>query len=392
MASESDRPITYFDISTGDKQLGRVVFKLYSDLVPKTAENFRALCTGEKGVGSSGKPLHYKGSAFHRVIKGFMIQGGDFTAGNGTGGESIYGEKFEDETFLKKHDRPFLLSMANAGPNTNGSQFFITTVPTIHLDNKHVIFGEVIKGKSLVRQIEHTSTTSGDVPVSPYVITDCGQMTHDDPLLNEQATTVDGDKYEDFPDDEGSLDIGKPENVLLVAKTVREVGNKLWKDGKVSEALDKWQKSLRYLDCHPEFTTSVSSEGGKPFTEEPSSEPDADADIKKSFQVLLAPLLLNSALAALKLGGGSNARTAKDLTDRALNGVNLSAADRGKALYRRALAHIALKEDDEAEADLVEANRLVKEDNAILGELEKVRKAREAFKAKEKAKFKKMFS
>jgi cyclophilin family peptidyl-prolyl cis-trans isomerase len=139
-------------------------------VVPKTAENFRALCTGEKGLGQSGKPLHFKGSAFHRVIKSFMIQGGDFTAGNGTGGESIYGEKFEDENFEKLHEKPFLLSMANAGPGTNGSQFFVTTVPTPHLDNKHVVFGEVINGKSVVRQIENLKTKSEDKPWQDAVI------------------------------------------------------------------------------------------------------------------------------------------------------------------------------------------------------------------------------
>jgi len=176
-----DLPRVYFDLEEGGKPIGRVVFRLFADTVPKTAENFRCLCTGEKGQGSLGKPLHYKGCSFHRVIKGFMLQGGDFTAGNGTGGESIFGEKFKDENFKLKHDKPFLLSMANAGPGTNGSQFFVTTVATPHLDGKHVVFGEVTSGSEVVARVEALETDGSDKPLEDVVIAECGMWDEDTP-------------------------------------------------------------------------------------------------------------------------------------------------------------------------------------------------------------------
>jgi len=168
-------PKVFFDMSVGGVPAGRIVMELYADVVPKTAENFRALCTGEKGTGRSGKPLHFKGSSFHRVIPGFMCQGGDFTRGNGTGGESIYGEKFADENFVKKHTGPGILSMANAGPNTNGSQFFVCTAQTSWLDGKHVVFGQVVEGLEVVREIEKVGSGSGRTS-KPVVIADSGQL------------------------------------------------------------------------------------------------------------------------------------------------------------------------------------------------------------------------
>merc|ERR1712228_723868 len=144
MASSGVHATVFMDVSIGGSAAGKIIMDLTAN-TPRTSENFRCLCTGEKCVGKSGKPLHFKGCAFHRVIPGFMAQGGDFTKGNGTGGESIYGAKFNDENFKRKHTGPGILSMANAGPNTNGSQFFICTAQTSWLDGKHVVFGQVVE-------------------------------------------------------------------------------------------------------------------------------------------------------------------------------------------------------------------------------------------------------
>ncbi|KAG6917633.1 cyclophilin peptidyl-prolyl cis-trans isomerase Cyp2 [Tephrocybe rancida] len=158
----------FFDVAINSKPAGRIVFKLYDDIVPRTTRNFRELATGQHGFG-------YAGSKFHRIIPQFMLQGGDFTRHNGTGGKSIYGEKFADENFKVRHTKEGLLSMANAGTNTNGSQFFITTAMTSWLDGKHVVFGEVVEGMEVVKAIESKGTSGGN-PKETVTITASGTV------------------------------------------------------------------------------------------------------------------------------------------------------------------------------------------------------------------------
>lgn len=180
-------PHVYFDIALNGELAGRITVELFKHVVPKTAENFRQLCTGEAGKGKSGKRLNFMGSVFHRVIPGFMCQGGDFTRGDGTGGESIYGEKFRDENFQMKHTGKGILSMANSGPHTNGSQFFICTAATPHLDGKHVVFGQVVSGYEVVQKMERVGSSSGKTS-KKVTIHECGEVENTGPATKKAKT------------------------------------------------------------------------------------------------------------------------------------------------------------------------------------------------------------
>ncbi|TNY19935.1 peptidyl-prolyl cis-trans isomerase Cpr7 [Rhodotorula diobovata] len=363
-------PRVFLDISINGNDAGRIVVELFKDVTPKTAENFRALATGEKGFG-------YQGSKFHRVIRKFMIQGGDFTAGNGTGGKSIYGEKFEDENFDLKHDKPFLLSMANAGPGTNGSQFFITVrAPAAVLADWSV--GRVLHGRSVVRLIEE-SPVQGDSPTESVLIRACGELSPDDDGL---AADPFADGHEDYPSDDES-DVNNPKVALAVAGEIKEKGTQLFKEGNFDQASRKWQKSLRYLDRHLDL-------------------PERDLPLEAEFATLRLSLLLNIALASLKLGGSAAAAQGIKAASRALRidgdpqeqpmSKRLSEGEKAKALYRRAMARVVVREEKEAVEDLEEAAKLQPEDAAIRKELAAVKQRIEERKKRARAAYGKMFS
>lgn len=360
--SNAANPRVFFDVDIAGERVGRIVFELFADITPKTAENFRALCTGEKGTGkSTGKPLHFKGCPFHRIIKKFMIQGGDFSNHNGTGGESIYGEKFEDENFHYKHDRVGLLSMANAGPNTNGSQFFITTVPTPHLDGKHVVFGQVLKGMGVVKMLESMDTKE-DAPVEPCVIADCGEHKDGDswgPASVDQS----GDAHPEFPED-SDIDFKDVDKVLAVAEDVKNIGNNLFKGQDWNGAVKKYSKALRYLQVSGEVV---------------------EEEQQKRLEPTALSCFLNTAACNLKM------QLWQDALESCSEALELNQKNT-KALFRRAQAWQGLKEYSQAMADLKKAQEVTPEDKAISNEMKRVQLKLQEEKEKEKKIYAKMFA
>ncbi|CCF60743.1 hypothetical protein KAFR_0L01340 [Kazachstania africana CBS 2517] len=368
------RPKTFIDISIGDSSKGRIVFELYNDIVPKTVENFYQLCKGDYAMCKSNPeiPLSYKGSLFHRVIKDFMLQFGDFTAGNGTGGESIYGEKFEDENFDVKHERPYLLSMANAGPNTNGSQVFITCVPTPHLDGKHVVFGEVIQGKRLVRLIEKQQTDEGDKPMRDVKIEDCGILPEDYVVPEDaESTPTDefGDNYEEFLKDDSKVDVKDVNSVLKAIETVKAIGSEQFKKQNFEVALAKYQKCDKFLkEYFPD---------------------DLPEDDIKKVNLLKVTIPLNISLAALK---GKDYRTVMVASSEVLYAEAADDLAKAKALYRRGLAYSAVNDTDMAINDLEMAANFHPNDAGIQKAIKDTKAKRKAETDKQKKALSKMFA
>ncbi|GAB4841652.1 hypothetical protein Ancab_022366 [Ancistrocladus abbreviatus] len=268
--AKKKNPHVFLDISVDRDPIERIVIELFADLVPKTAENFRALCTGEKGLGvTTGKPLHYKGSIFHRIIKGFMAQGGDFSKGNGTGGESIYGGKFADENFKMDHDRPGLLSMANSGPNTNGSQFFITFKRQPHLDGKHVVFGRVFQGMDVLKKIEQVGTPQGQ-PSQVVKIVDCGEVYDD-----KSQTAVGSEKGKkkksrkaltsDDSSSDGKARERRKRSLKDRRKRRRDTSSDSYSSSETDSDSDSYTSdsdSLSYSDTESDLSSSESSSSG----------------------------------------------------------------------------------------------------------------------------------
>lgn len=362
-----NNPIVFLDIAIDTEKVGRIVIELFKDVVPRTAENFRALCTGEKGIGINGKKLHYKGSMFHKVLSQVMIQGGDIINFDGTNGESIYGKQFEDENFKLSHTQAGLLSMVNKGyPNSNSSQFVITVSASIHLDKTNVVFGKVLKGMGVVYEISQVKTVK-DIPIQKVKITDCGELKlHENWGMEENDGTE--DVFTPWPEDwYYSTKIKQLDYTCImdVIKKIKNSGNHYFSQNNYVDAGRKYKKALRYYKWMNK-TVHV---------------PDSSKQLMVDTKVAL---LLN--LAAVKLKE-KDYRESLNLCTEALNLDKKSS----KALFRRSQAYMGLNEHKLCLADLRRALLESPKNRDILLEIDKVKKIMNSYLVIEKASYKRMF-
>ncbi|KAH8406818.1 hypothetical protein KR222_004429 [Zaprionus bogoriensis] len=343
-------PLVYFDISIGQENAGRMIIELRKDVVPRTAENFRALCTGERGIGRLGKPLHYKGTRFHTIKRVFAVQGGDVVNNDGTSGESIYGPLFEDENFTLSHNEEGVVSMSNYGkPNTNNSQFFITAVGCENLNGINVVVGRVIRGLGIVAEMEQNCSDEGD-PTTDITITDCGELKPDMDWGVECCDET-KDKLPTYPQDwTGKFSKHTSDASVSLLTGLRQAGNHFYQLGRYHEARAKYRKANRYYTLLR-----------KNFDWQQLKRSQGDSDLRKldAFSVVNN---INMAAVELKLG---NYQYAKHECSEALRlDPNCS-----KAYYRRGQAQRAMRNYEEAIKDLKQAHALLPENKQILNEL-----------------------
>ncbi|XP_075162303.1 cyclophilin 40 [Haematobia irritans] len=369
----STNPIVFLDISIDNEFAGRMIIELRKDVVPKTAENFRALCTGEKGIGKLGKPLHYKGIHFHKITRVYVAQSGDVVNNDGTGGESIYGPVFEDENFTLEHSDEGVVSMANFGqPNTNSSQFFITSMACDNLNGQNVVVGKVLRGLGIMGEMDQNTSDDG-VPTTEIVIVDCGEIQPgQDWGIKDQDETNEclppypqdwEDKFKEFTSDE----------LVEILTKIRNAGNYFFAKQQYYKARQKYRKANRYYNMlHKRYEW-----------QELQHLKCSDEDLKKldSFSVLNN---LNMAAVEIKLNNYTNAlyscREALRLDPKC-----------GKAHYRLGQSQIALKNYEDAIINLKKAHDLIPDNNQILSELNRAKQLLINYNKTQMANLKKLF-
>ncbi|CAH0719268.1 unnamed protein product, partial [Brenthis ino] len=356
-------PLVFLDILIDGEKAGRLVIELRYDVVPKTAENFRALCTGEKGIGVYGKPLHFKGVRFHKAISQFMVQGGDIINGDGTGGESIYGRTFEDENFKLQHETG-VLSMANAGPNTNGSQFCVTSVPCPQLDDTNVVFGRVLAGMGVVAEIQRLADDGR--PRVECIIEDCGEIKD---LDSWDVCCRDGtlDQMPEYPEDlRTNLTL---EKLMQQIRNVKESGNKLFGTFRYKAAARKYHKSLRYLEYAKQSLHEV----------------------KKGYESYYEEITTYTLQCNLNLAACYSKLEDYRACIRSCSEVLHIDPRSEKALYRRGQANFALKNYDAALSDLKHADKISPKNKAVQKLLDEVRLSNKNYNDQQKQRLSKFF-